>query len=109
MTHSEIHQEVFRALADPTRREIIELLADEPKSIGALVDQFEMTRAAVAKHLHILEGSGIITVTPNGRERINNLNPAAMRPVADWLAAFDRFWDDRLAKLKTAIEEDTHD
>ena len=98
-------QPVFRALSDPTRRAIIEILATEPRSIGDIVDEFEVTRPAVAKHLKILEEGGLITVQQQGRERINALNPAALKCAADWLNYFDQFWDGRLAKLKKAVEE----
>lgn len=99
-------QNCFRALADPTRRDIVRLLADTDMTIGQLTDQFDMTRAAVKKHLTVLSDGGLITVTPKGRERINSLNPKGMAPVLSWLEYFDTFWDERLAALKTAIEKD---
>ncbi len=97
-------QLVFRALADPTRRDIVMLLADEDMTIGQLTDRFDMTRAAVKKHLTVLSDGGLITVEARGRERLNRLEPSGMAPVLDWLSYFDRFWDDRLANLKDAIE-----
>jgi DNA-binding transcriptional ArsR family regulator len=63
-----------------------------------------MTRPAVAKHLAILREGRLITVEAVGRERINKLNPAALKTVQDWLNYFDRFWDDRLEKLKQVVE-----
>ncbi len=97
-------QNAFRALADPTRRDIVQLLASEDMTISQLTDRFDMTRAAVKKHLTVLSDGGLITVEPRGRERINRLNPAGMKPVIDWFNYFDEFWDDRLARLKEAIE-----
>ncbi len=99
-------QNCFRALADPTRRDIVRILAGSDMSIGQLTDQFDMTRAAVKKHLNVLSDGGLITVRAKGRERINTINPTGMAPVLDWLSYFDAFWDDRLNALKTAIEED---
>lgn len=98
-------QSAFRALADPTRRDIVRLLASDDLTIGQLTDRFDMTRAAVKKHLTVLSDGGLITVEPRGRERINRLNPAGMAPVLDWFSYFDQFWTDRLADLKQAIEE----
>ena len=98
-------QPVFRALADPTRRAIISMLADRPMTIGAIAASFDVSRPAIAKHLKILEEGDVIRVMPNGRERINALNPEALRLAAQWLAVFDRFWDERLAKLKTEVEK----
>ena len=98
-------QPVFRALADPTRRTIISMLADGPRAIGDIAAEFDMTRPAVAKHLAILKEGGVIAVETKGRERINRLEPEALKTAADWLSYFDRFWDDRLAKLKTVVEK----
>lgn len=99
-------QTCFRALADPTRRDIIMLLAKTDMSIAQLTDQFDMTRAAVKKHLNVLSDGGLITVRARGRERLNSLNAAGFAPVLSWLEYFDQFWDDRLSDLKTAIEKD---
>lgn len=97
-------QNAFRALADPTRRDIIRLLADKDMTIAQLTDRFDMTRAAVKKHLTVLSDGGLITIEARGRERINRLEPQGMAPVLNWISYFDQFWDDRLAKLKSAIE-----
>jgi DNA-binding transcriptional ArsR family regulator len=102
----DLTQNCFRALADPTRRDIVRLLSDTDMTIGQLTNQFDMTRAAVKKHLTVLSDGGLITVTPNGRERINSLNPKGMGPVLNWLEYFNTFWDDSLADLKTTIEKD---
>ncbi len=99
-------QPVFRALADPTRRAIISILAERPRTIGEVASAFPVSRPAIAKHLKILEESDIIRVMAKGRERINSLNPEALKRAAEWLGVFDRFWDDRLAKLKTEVEKD---
>ncbi len=104
MLNSEMGQPVFRALSDPTRRAIIEMLAGGDKSIGEIAGAFDMTRPAVAKHLAVLKEGGVVTVQQKGRERINRLEPAALKTAADWLSLFDRFWDDNLARLKEAAE-----
>lgn len=98
-------QPAFRALADPTRRAILQMLAERPRSIGEIVDAFEMTRPAVAKHLRILKEGALVIVEEKGRERINHLDPASLKAAADWFHQFDRFWDDRLARLKSAVEK----
>lgn len=99
-------QLTFRALADPTRRDILQLLASRDMTIAEVSDQFDITRPAVKKHLTILREGNLIQVQAKGRERINSLNPAGMAPVLDWLEYFDTFWDDRLGALKTLIEKD---
>jgi len=99
-------QSAFRALSDPTRRDILRLLASQDMTIAEVSDQFDITRPAVKKHLTILQEGNLIQVQAKGRERINSLNPAGMAPVLDWLEYFDTFWDDRLGALKTIIEKD---
>lgn len=99
-------QDTFRALADPTRRDILKMLHDHDMTIAQVSENFDMTRAAVKKHLTVLSDGGLITVVPRGREKVNKINPYGMAPVLDWLSYFDTFWDARLADLKTAIEGD---
>lgn len=99
-------QLAFRALADPTRRDILRMLSQQDMTIADVSTRFDMTRAAVKKHLTVLSDGGLITVTPRGRERINAINPQGFAPALTWFEYFDGFWDDRLAALKTAIEKD---
>ncbi len=96
----------FRALADPTRRNILRLLADADMTIGEVAENFDMTRAAVKKHLSILSEGDLITVRTHGRSRVNALNPDGLRQLFDWFSYFDAFWDARLTKLKSEIEKD---
>lgn len=99
-------QPAFRALADPTRRQILHLLSSADLTIAQVSDRFDMTRAAVKKHLTVLSDGGLITVEPRGRERVNRLRPEGMKPIRDWLQYFDAFWDDRLTALQSAIEKE---
>jgi len=96
----------FRALSDPTRRRILILLSDQAMTIGQVAEQFDVTRGAIKKHLIILQDGNLISVKAQGRERINRLNVDGLKPVMDWLGEFDRFWDERLNKLKNVIETD---
>lgn len=100
-------QNVFRALADPTRREVLMLLSERDRSIGDVAAEFDITRSAIQKHLNVLEEGGLISVEKRGRNSINQLEPQALKPVSDWLSYFDQFWDTRLANLAQAIENDT--
>jgi len=96
----------FRALADPTRRSILQLLATDDLTIAEVAENFEMTRAAVKKHLTILHEGDLITVKVDGRSRRNSLNPQGLERLFDWFSYFDAFWDSRLGKLKSEIEKD---
>ncbi len=104
MTNSE--QLGFRALADPTRRNILCLLAQNEMTIAEVAENFQMTRAAVKKHLSILREGDLITVRARGRAKVNTLNPAGIKQLVNWFSFFDAFWDDRLATLKSEIEKD---
>jgi DNA-binding transcriptional ArsR family regulator len=103
MTESEQH--AFKALADPTRRQILLHLSQGDKTIGELVDEFAMTRAAVKKHLDVLARGQMVSVHPRGRERINRLQPGGIQSVMNWLTYFDQFWDNKLNALQQVIAE----
>ena len=96
----------FRALADPTRRKILQLLAKNDMTIGEVADNFQMTRAAVKKHLTILNEGNLISVQVDGRSRLNTLNTDGLKQVFDWFGYFNTFWDNRLETLKSEIEKD---
>jgi len=98
---------VFDALADPTRRALLDRLrADGPLSLTALADRQPMTRQAVAKHLDTLERAGRVSTWRAGRQRLHALAPEPLREVADWLAPYAAAWDARLARLKRHLEEE---
>lgn len=99
-------QMVFRAIADPTRRSIMAMLAGGEQSLGDIAANYEMTRPAVTKHLKVLEQGGLIRVRAQGRERLHTLQPNALKSVSDWLGFFSQFWDEKLEDLKQAVEAD---
>ncbi|MEM7021144.1 MAG: metalloregulator ArsR/SmtB family transcription factor [Pseudomonadota bacterium] len=99
-------QSTFRALADPSRRMMLVHLSQRDMTIAEVAERFDMTRAAVKKHLTILEQGALISVHPKGRTRVNRLEAQALKPVSDWLDYFHRFWDQRLDKLQQAIEQE---
>ncbi len=98
-------QDSSRALPDPTRREILVHLSRGDMTIGEVTDKFDIVRAAVKKHLTILEEGQMISVHVQGRERINRLEPQGLCSVTQWLSFFDQFWDQRLGRLQSVVEE----
>ncbi|WP_309298485.1 ArsR/SmtB family transcription factor, partial [Streptosporangium carneum] len=98
--------DIFRAIADPTRREILALLSEGAMTVGDVADRLVMMLREVAKHLKVLSDGGLISVEARGRERFNRLNAAPLRQVADWVSRFDAFWDDKLNKLKQEVEKE---
>ncbi|WP_269582414.1 ArsR/SmtB family transcription factor [Roseibium sp. Sym1] len=102
-------QGVFRALADPTRRAILMLLAQENLAITDIAARFDITRTAINKHLAILEEGGLIRSEVSGRERRNTLVPERLRSALEWLGYFEHFWDGKLAGLQREIDKDMQD
>jgi DNA-binding transcriptional ArsR family regulator len=97
-------QQSFRALGDPTRRQILIQLSAKNLTIAEVSDTFDLSRTAVRKHLTILEEGNLITVTPRGKERVNQLNPDGLKAISEWFNYFDQFWDTKLETLKSTIE-----
>lgn len=97
---SEQTEAVWKALSDPARRTILDLLRRGPRTTGALCEAFDMTRFGVMKHLRVLEGSNLIVVERKGRERWNYLNAVALKQATDrWLSPFQQTWAARLTAL----------
>lgn len=96
--------EVFAALADRRRRDILGMLSSSEMSIRAIADNFDVTRPAVVKHLGVLERARLVTTRRHGRERLYRLQAGPLRAVHEWLAPYERFWANRLQRLKTNVE-----
>jgi DNA-binding transcriptional ArsR family regulator len=100
---------VFRALADATRRDIVaRLLAGEPMSISVLAARYDMSFAAVQKHVGVLEGAGLVTKHPRGRERIVRGNPERIAQARDLLARLEEVWRARFSQLDAVLSEPHH-
>ena len=100
--------EVFKALADPTRRGLLdELYREDGQSLTALERRLPMTRIAVMKHLKVLEGAGLVTTRRRGREKLHFLNPVPIRLVHDrWVSKYAEPWAATLTGLKKRLEEE---
>ncbi len=102
--------EVFAALADPTRRQVIERLVSGPASTSELAEPFEMALPSFLQHLRVLEGAGLVTSTKQGRVRTYELAPAGLERAVGWLADQRRIWEarlDQLDELLATIKEPT--
>ena len=97
-------QQSFRALGDPTRRQILLQLSQQDLTIAEVSEKFALSRTAVRKHLTVLEEGSLITVTARGKERVNRLNPTGLKTTADWFNYFNHYWDTTLESLKHSIE-----
>ena len=106
MHEPSIHS-VLSALADPTRRQIVEILSDGSSlTLSELAGHFDMSRQAVTKHLSLLNDADIVVSEHCGRDRRNHLNPDGLDPLREWFDHYSRFWDDRLQALKLQVEEE---
>jgi DNA-binding transcriptional ArsR family regulator len=99
------HNAVFRAIADPTRREILGLLLVNRRTVGEIADNFRVSRPAISKHLRVLRNAGLVTVRSEGTANICDLNAKPLRAVDSWLRDYEAFWRDSLQSLKHYIEE----
>ena len=101
------NQAVWKALSDPTRRTVLHLLRDGPKTTGEIAKHFDQTRFAIMKHLAVLESAGLLKVERRGRERWNYLNAATLEAaLRDWVTPFQKEWATRLNRLKTLLEKE---
>ncbi|MDM5248418.1 MULTISPECIES: metalloregulator ArsR/SmtB family transcription factor [unclassified Lysinibacillus] len=105
---SEKYQErdVYAAIADPTRRQLIRLLSDvEELPLHELTAQFQMGRTAVSKHLAILKDADLVMARRVGRETRYRLNATPLKEIQDWVSHYEGFWKERMAKLNLLLEE----
>lgn len=96
--------ETFFALADPTRRQILARLATGDATVNELAEPHAMTRAAVSKHLKVLEGAGLISKGKEAQTRPCHLEAAPLQEVSDWLEAYERFWNQSFESLKEYVK-----
>jgi DNA-binding transcriptional ArsR family regulator len=94
----------LEALADPTRRRIVELLAEGERSAGDLAAHFETSRPGVSRHLRVLREHGLVRTREAGTRRLYSLDPAPLAELDEWLAGYRRFWSNRLDALDTEIK-----
>jgi len=105
IAHRKQRDGVFRAIADPTRREILGILRTGPRAVGEIAENFRMSRPAVSKHLRLLSAAGLVTTRQAGTWRLCGLNAKPLRAVNDWLQDYALFWGESLRSLKSYMEE----
>lgn len=92
-------RDVFQAIADPTRRQIINLIAHQPLNLNAIADNFDVSRPAISQHIKILIECGLIDVKKNGRERYCEAKLGQLNEVAQWIEQYRKSWDERFDKM----------
>ena len=105
VTYQETSNEVFRALADPTRRAILDLLCKGAQPVNDIARQFPVSRPAVSRHLRMLREADLVTGRKEGRQQVYELNAAPLTAVDDWIRQYREIWQQRLMRLKTFSEQ----
>jgi DNA-binding transcriptional ArsR family regulator len=100
-----MRRDVFQAIADPTRREIINLIAYKRMNVNTVAENFEMSRPAISKHMKILEECGLVMMEQQGRERYCKAQLKPLHEVSDWVSRYKKEWEERLDEMEKYIKE----
>ena len=99
-----MRRDVFQAIADPTRREILNMLAYKSLNLNAVAEKFNVSRPAISKHIKLLTECGLITMHPQGRERICQARLDKLSQVSDWVEQYRQFWNTKLDALENYLK-----
>lgn len=99
-----MRRDVFQAIADPTRREIINLLSTQRMNLNAVAENFDISRPAISKHIKILSECGLMMIQQEGRERYCEAQLHRLKEAAQWIEQYSQFWDTKLGALKSFVE-----
>ena len=105
MARAATTSDVFNAVADVHRREVLDALIAGEKPVGAIVNDLSMSQPQVSKHLRVLSEVGLVRCRTDGRRRLYSLEPARLRPVHEWLARYEQMWNDRLDRMDDYLQE----
>lgn len=98
-----MRRDVFQAIADPVRRDILGMLAKQPMTPNSVADSFEVSRQAVSKHMKILMECGLLSLSIQGREYYYSIQPKKLAEVNDWLTPFKKMWEDKFNQLDEVL------
>jgi DNA-binding transcriptional ArsR family regulator len=101
----EIRRDVFQAIADPNRRQIIDLLANEPMTLNAIAEKFNISRPAVSQHIKHLTECGIVEIEQRGRERYCKIQPQNLIPAFLWLEKYQKQWEARIDSFENYVNQ----
>jgi len=104
-----MRRDVFQAIADPTRRQIINVIANKSMSLNKVADQFEVSRPAISKHIKILTQCGLVTIKQMGRERYCEAKLQTLNEVSQWVEQYRVFWNQKLDALEEFLANEAND
>jgi DNA-binding transcriptional ArsR family regulator len=105
VARSSTTSDVFNAIAEARRREILDALIPGEKAVGAIVDDLSLSQPQVSKHLRVLSEVGLVRCRAEGRRRLYSLEPERLRPFHDWLAKYEQAWNERLDRMDDYLKE----
>ena len=105
MARSSTTSDVFNAIAEARRREILDVLITGEKAVGAIVDDLSMSQPQVSKHLRVLSEVGLVRCRVDGRRRLYRLEPGRLQPFHEWLAKYEQAWNDRMDRLDVYLKD----
>src|SRR6516164_180882 len=105
VARSSTTSDVFNAIAEAHRREILDALIAGEKAVGTIVDDLSMSQPQVSKHLRVLSEVGLVSCRAEGRRRLYRLEPARLRPMHEWLTSYEQAWNDRLDRMDDYLQE----
>jgi DNA-binding transcriptional ArsR family regulator len=97
--------DAFNAVAEPRRREILDVLARGERPVNDLVEALGMAQPQVSKHLRVLRAVGVVDVRGDGRQRLYRLNGEGLKPIHDWIVGYERFWSERFDEMDSVLED----
>src|SRR5471030_665175 len=104
-----MRRDVFQAIADPTRRQIINMLASQSLNLNAVADNFDISRPAISKHIKILTQCGLLTIRQVGRDRFCEANFKKLNEVSDWVEQYRSFWTSKLDALGDFLKDEANE
>jgi DNA-binding transcriptional ArsR family regulator len=105
VARSSTTSDVFNAIAETHRREILDTLIEGEKAVGAIVNDLSLSQPQVSKHLRVLNEVGLVSCRAEGRRRLYSLEPARLRPMHEWLAKYEQAWNERLDRMDDYLRE----
>jgi DNA-binding transcriptional ArsR family regulator len=105
MARAATTSDAFNAVAEPRRREILDVLATGERSVNDLVEAVGLAQPQVSKHLRVLREVGVVEVREDGRQRLYRLNAGALRPIHEWVKGYEQLWSDRFDQLDVVLDE----
>jgi len=102
---TETRRDIFQAIADPTRRKIIDLISRQPMNLKTIADYFHISRPAISQQIKILNECGLVEIKREGRQTFCSIQPRELKKIADWAARYSRLWEERIDSFEAYVKK----